>query len=316
MIRRPLRLVLRPLLLLLALAWVPFVVFSAVDVDLWWVVPSLVAFLPYAIVGTALVALVCLLLKARVIALVAVIGLAVLLVPRAGRVTADPQPAARGPQLVVATSNVAFGGADVAALVRLVREERVDVLAVQEDTPDVTTDLTAAGLRELLPYTVLRPRPGAAGVSLYSAFPVRAVEPTRFDFRSRGGLVTLPGGQVIHVRSVHPPPPFRQELLRPWQRRTTSLPGPREDGTSVILAGDFNATSDHHPFASLLERGYRDAADETGNAWRPTWSNGRWATLTLDHVLVPPGVAVEEVAVHDLARTDHDVVVSTLRLRG
>ncbi|WP_198935313.1 endonuclease/exonuclease/phosphatase family protein, partial [Brevundimonas sp. ZS04] len=134
------------------------------------------------------------------------------------------------------------------ALLDVVRRERVDVLAVQEDTPDFTTDAAAGGLRELLPYGALRPAPGAKGVSLYSRFPVVEIPPTRYDFRSRGGVLTLPGGQRIHVRSVHPPPPFNAKLLRPWKRRLGALPSAQSGGVPTILAGDYNATLDHHPF--------------------------------------------------------------------
>lgn len=315
-IRRPLRQVLRPLLFVLALLWVPFVVLATVDLDIAWFVPSALAFLPYSVAATLAAFAVCVALRARVAAAIAAAGLLVLLWPRVDRVTADDQPPARGPQLIVATSNVMFGEGDAKALMRIVRRERVDMLAIQEDTPDFTDDLAAAGIRQQLPYAVLKPKPGAAGVSLYSRFPVSEIPPTRYDFRSRGGLVAVPGAGSVHVRSVHPPPPFRAELLRPWKRRIASLPSPAGSGTPTILAGDYNATLDHHPFKALLARGYRDAADQTGDAWRPTWTNGRWATLTIDHVLVSRQIAVDDVRIHHLTGSDHDVVVSRLHLPG
>ncbi len=317
MLRRPLRLVLRPLLFVLALAWVPFAVFAAVDFDVWWPIPSLVAFIPYAAIGTLLVAVVAILLKARVVALVALVGLAVLLVPRAGRVTASDQPVARGDQLVVATSNVHFGTVDVPALVRLVRTQRIDVLALQEDTPDVTEDLAAAGLRRALPFGVLQPGPGARGISLYSRYPVTAVPRLRGDRRSVGGLVQLPSGGSLHMRSVHPPPPFSQSNMDRWKATTRAmLSTARSVAAPAVLLGDFNATLDHHPFTTLTDAGFRDASDEVGQAWRPTWTNARWAALTLDHVLVPPSVAVRAVTIRDLKGTDHDVVIAKIQTRG
>lgn len=312
-IRRPLRQVLRPVLFALALIWTPFVVLAAVDLDIAWVFPSALAFLPYAAAATVAVLVLALALRSWAAAAVAAAGLAVLLVPRTDRVTSDAQPRAAGPPLTVATSNVMFGEGDAAELVRIVRRDGIDVLAVQEDTPDFTDDLAAAGLGRMLPYGALHPEPGARGVSLYSRYPVSEIPPTRYDFRSRGGLVTVPGTDPVHIRSVHPPPPFRGELLGPWKRRMGALPS-ADPTTTTILAGDYNATLDHHPFRALLARGYRDAADQTGDAWRPTWSNGRWATLTIDHVLVSSRVAVDDVAIHHLPGSDHDVVVSRLRL--
>lgn len=305
---------LRPFLIVLALLWVPFVFIWAVDVDVIWQIPSALAFLPYAVVATLAVFVLSLVLKARLAAALAAVGLVVLIVPRAERVLPDDQPVARGPELVVATSNVQFGKAVPADVVELVRRHDVDVLALQEDTPDITEDLAAAGLRKLLPYGALKPAPGAKGVSLYSRYPVDEIAPTRYDFRSRGGIVTLHGGQQIQVRSVHPPPPFDAAKLAPWKRRIAALPGSPANGVPTILAGDFNATLDHHPLRDLLARGYRDAAEQTGDAWRSTWTNGRWATLTIDHILVPSRVDVEAVTIHDLPSSDHDVVVSRVRL--
>ncbi|MDO9356120.1 MAG: endonuclease/exonuclease/phosphatase family protein [Solirubrobacteraceae bacterium] len=317
MIRRPLRLVLRLPLLVLALAWIPVAILTAVDLDVWWPMAALVAFANYAILGTAVVALLALLIKARLIALIALAGLAVLVVPRAGQVVGDDQPRATGTRVVVASANVRFGRADAAALMRQVTRQRVDVLALQEDTPDFTADLTAAGLRRALPYAAAQPAPGAAGISIYSRYPITAVASRRGDRRSIGGTIELPTGRRLHVRSLHPYPLHGgQQRFREWERDTTSLKRTiRSVPAPAILMGDFNATLDHQPLRTLLDAGLRDAADETGQAWRPTWSNGRWATLTLDHVLVPPSVAVREVDIRDLAGSDHDLLVATLQTR-
>jgi endonuclease/exonuclease/phosphatase (EEP) superfamily protein YafD len=316
-VRFPLRLALRPFLLVFALAWVPVAFFAQIDVDVWWPVPSLVAFLPYAVAFSLLVAVASWLLKARLLAAIAMVGVVVLVAPRAGRFTSNDQPPAQGQRIVVATSNVEFGSANVDALLRLVRRERVDVLALQEDTPDITTDLQAAGLRTRLPYGTLQDAPGARGISMYSRWPTTYVPRVNGDKRSVGGLIQLPGGRQIQVRSAHPPPPFSQSNLPRWKATTRSLTKTtRSIDAPTILAGDFNATLDNHPFADVIDRGnFRDAADEAGAAWRPTWSNAKWATLTLDHILVPAGIAVERVTIHDLPGTDHDVVIATLRLQ-
>jgi endonuclease/exonuclease/phosphatase (EEP) superfamily protein YafD len=316
-IRRPLRFVLRPLLLALALAWVPFALLTAVDLDIWWPLPALVAFMYYAIVLTAAVALLAVLVKARVIALVAIVGLAILVAPRAGRVAENDQPRATGTRVIVATANVRFGRADPAALMRQVTRERIDVLALQEDTPDFTVGLVDAGLRRALPYAAALPAPGARGISVYSRFPITGVPRGRGDRRSVGGTVALPSGRKLHVRSLHPYPLHGgQRRFREWERDITSLlRTARSVPAPAVLLGDYNATLDHRPLRTLLGAGLRDAADETGAAWRPTWTNGRWAALSLDHVLVPPSVAVRDVKIHDLAGSDHDLLVATLQTR-
>ena len=107
---------------------------------------------------------------AAAVAAVTVGLFAVMVLPRA---LADGD---RGPQngvtLTVMTSNMLFGGADATELVRLVRENDVAVLAVQEFTPAGRDSLKAAGLGPLLPYSSLGPEFGASGSGLYSRFPI------------------------------------------------------------------------------------------------------------------------------------------------
>lgn len=319
MLRRPLRLVLRPVLLLLALAWLPWALLRVVNLEFVWVIPAIEGFAVYALLATLLVAVLALVLKLRIVALVAIVGLVALGYPHAELVRGNPQPTVAGPRLVVATANVRFGYGDAATLTRIVREQHVDVLALQENTADTTMAIQAAGLRTLLPYGVDNAQPGARGLSVYSRSPITATAPAvpapgTADTRSIGGIIALAGGQQLQLRSVHPPPAVNQRSLRCWKHCTRGYPTPTSAAITTILAGDFNATLDHHPLRLLLDRGYRDAAEQAGAGWRPTWSNGAWAQLTLDHVLVPPGFAVRSVRTHDLPGSDHDVVVTTLRL--
>lgn len=312
-------------LLLAALLWVPFLLATVFDLDRRWQVPAAVAFLPYALVLTAVVAVVAAVARRWLAVAVAVLGLLVLGVPRADRVVADDQPAARGPQLVVATSNIFVGNGDFRRLAELVRRERVDVLAVQENTPGSDEELARIGLRRQLPGGASTPdeRPGAAGLALFTREPLAVQPPPRGDHRSLGGVVSVRGarGDGVVVRSVHPPPPFSNANLRCWKRCTRAYAsllgreGTAPGGRAVILAGDFNATLDHHPLGSLIDAGYRDAAEQTGDGWRTTWTARRGLQrLTLDHILVSRGVAVEEVTVHPLGSTDHHVVIARLRL--
>lgn len=316
MIRRPLRLVLRPVLIVLALVWVPFAILAAVDLDVTWQAPSALAFLPYAALATLVVLLVAAALRSWVAVAIAGVGLVVLLEPRAGRVTSDEQPPVRGPELTVATSNVFVGRADTRRLIQVVRDERVDVLAVQEDTPGFTDDARVDGLGRELPYVLLGDAEHAAGISVYSRYPLRELHRATRQRRSTAAQIAVPGSSTpIEVQSVHPPPPFNAELMPYWKRATRQLRrASTTTGTPTILAGDYNATLDHHPFQALMARGgYRDAADQVGEAWRPTWGR-RWQRLAIDHVLVSRQVAVEGVSIHDLPGSDHDVVVSRLRL--
>lgn len=67
---------------------------------------------------------------------------------------------------------VGVGGADPDTIVRLVRDERVDLLAVQEFTPEAKANLSRAGLDAPLPYRVDDPEPLAVGSALYPRVPL------------------------------------------------------------------------------------------------------------------------------------------------
>ena len=297
--------------------WIPWALAAAINLDgMSWKVPAAEAFLPYAAAATAAVLVLAALARARAAAAIALIGLLILVAPRVGRATADPQPAARGPVITVATSNIYVGEADTAALTRLVRTRHIDILAIEENTPESDAAARRAGLRRLLPhgFSTPDPRPGAAGLALWSRWPIDRIAPAPGDHRSLGGLIHIPGAAPIHVRAVHPPPPFNAGNMPCWQRCTRAFTSAQHATGNAILAGDYNATLDHHPLRALLRSGYRDAAEQSGIAWRPTWTNGSWAHLTIDHILVTPRIAVLGVTTHDLAATDHDVVVTRLRL--
>jgi predicted Fe-Mo cluster-binding NifX family protein len=59
------------------------------------------------------------------------------------------------------TVNAKGGSADPAAILCILRQHDVDVLAVQELTPPMVARLTAAGLTQVLRFSHLDPRPGS-----------------------------------------------------------------------------------------------------------------------------------------------------------
>ena len=106
---------------------------------------QLLAFTPY-VAGLSLVPVVlALALRRWVAAAVAVLTTLVLVAVVAPRAVADDTPAG-GPVLRVMTVNMLAGQADPGDIVRLVREQRVDVLSVQELNPGVIEGLVIAGI--------------------------------------------------------------------------------------------------------------------------------------------------------------------------
>lgn len=236
--------------------------------------------------------------------------------------SSGPSPAPTGPSLRVMTSNVQFGWADAATVVRLVEEGDIDALGVQELTPEFHRRLVAEGIEDLLPHGVVDARSGASGTGLYSRHPVERVGSGTPGLDIPGehahptGLVDVPGAPPVQVTVVHPVPPVGPTAVDAWRQTLEALPRPDgDDGVVHLLIGDFNATVDQPTMRALLGDGYADAALARGRGWQPTWrSAGVGPALTLDHVLVERAVEVDAVSGHDLAGSDHRSLVAALRL--
>ncbi|MBV2361894.1 endonuclease/exonuclease/phosphatase family protein [Streptomonospora nanhaiensis] len=279
---------------------------------------ALMAFTPYA-AATACVPLALALLARRWPAALAAgavaAALACCVLPR-GLPGPQPQTAPTGPRLTVMTVNMYYGLADPDALVRLVREYGVDVLSLQELTPQSADALSRGGLRAALPHEVAYTASGPVGGAVYSAYPLtdRGRPPTE-HFAMPRAEVDVAGAPPVEVVAAHPMPPVASSAMEEWRASLRELPDAAPDGVLRILAGDFNATHDHAEFRALLETGYTDAAAATGDGWDPTWpSDGSLPGTVLDHVLVDRRAAVEDTDVHTIPGSDHRAVVTTLTL--
>ena len=252
-----------------------------------------------------------------VLGVVLVAGAAVL-VPR---VVADAQPTADGPSLVVLVANLREGGADVEAVAAAVRDRDVDVLVTPELTEGAIDGLTAAGVTDRLSPTLLAPSRITSGIGVWTAAPGEVVA-TRDGGRgfSRANVevvLDLDGAPPVRLVGVHPLPPINADWTRAWAATLAALPDP-SDEVVTIVAGDLNATLDHAALRDVLDRGYRDAAEQLGQAWRTTFTGIGWGEpvppVTLDHVLVDARVAVTSVEVLPLPDSDHRMLLTNLRL--
>jgi endonuclease/exonuclease/phosphatase family metal-dependent hydrolase len=231
------------------------------------------------------------------------------------RLFARRQPAVVDVESVkVMSANVFKGAGSPEGLVELVRTHRPDVLALQEQSPRYMEELRRAGLLDLLPNGVVGGGWRLNDAGLLSAHEVEAIEdglPSVFV----GGRVTLPSGRMLPFLSAHPMPPARPWTERHWTACLAELPAPAGDYVGGLVAGDFNATHDHPQFRRVLASGWRDAGRERGKGWRSTWRGTlRLLHLSIDHILVPPGAAVDDYRVDTLAGSDHRVITATVRL--
>ncbi|MEV4659563.1 endonuclease/exonuclease/phosphatase family protein [Micromonospora sp. NPDC049301] len=279
------------------------------------------AFTPYVAGWSVLALVLALALRRRWPAVVAAVAAAALLGVVAPRALPAGQPSAGGPTVRLLTANLLAGSADAPTLVDLVRRHRVDVLAVQEFTPDAQAALDRLGLDRLLPHRQLNAQVGTPGSGLYSRWPITdaGIRHNRggWGFSQAYGTLAVPGAPPVRVESAHPSAPYALDQVDAWRGDLTTQPPATPDGGLRILAGDFNATLDHGPLRALLRTGYVDAADATGAGLTGTWGpydGDLIPPVTIDHVLVDRRVAVRSVTVHDLPGTDHRPVLATLRL--
>ncbi|MEV4820765.1 endonuclease/exonuclease/phosphatase family protein [Micromonospora sp. NPDC049274] len=279
------------------------------------------AFTPY-VAGWSVLALALTLALRRwwpaAVAALAAVALLGVVVPRA---LAQPQPAVTGPTIRLLTANLLAGAADASTLVELVRRHRVDVLTVQEFTPDAQAALDRAGLDRLLPYRQLNAQDGTPGSGLYSRWPIGevGVRDNRggWGFSQAYGTLAVPGGPPVRVESAHPSAPYALDQVGAWRADLVAQPPATPGGGLRILAGDFNSTLDHGPLRALLRTGYVDAADATGTGLTGTWGpydGDLIPPVTIDHVLIDRRIAADDVAVFDLPGSDHRPVLATLRL--
>jgi endonuclease/exonuclease/phosphatase (EEP) superfamily protein YafD len=299
----------------------PFVLWALVrgsGVGLGYPLVGAVAFTPQVAALSPLAVVVALAARRRAVAAVAgaaCVALAVTVLPRGldgPRVAAAD---ARGTRLVVMSANLYRGDADAGELLRLAREHGVDVLSLQELTTEAVARLDGAGARDMFPGRVLEPRTGAAGSGLLARHALRPVVTDAIGGHEQPeATLTLPGGLQLRVKAVHPISPVSGDRVAEWRRQLDSLGEPAaEDGVPRLLAGDFNATLDHRELRRLVDRGFYDAADATGDGLRATWPVGPLPRLlALDHVLAPPGVAVRSVTFHEISGSDHRALIAEL----
>jgi endonuclease/exonuclease/phosphatase (EEP) superfamily protein YafD len=210
----------------------------------------------------------------------------------------------------VMTANLYFGTAEASQVARLVREHRVDVLALEEVSPGAVAALEAAGLLEELPYAVNKAALGAAGTGLWSRLPITEVAAAPAGFNAAAADIAV-GSSRLRVRAFHPVTPLPTAAR--WRRSFAVMRAQvrADDSIATVLLGDFNATVHHRELRRLMGMRWRDAAEADGTGLVRTWQPHRHvpAVLDLDHVLIDRGMTVGSYATALIRGSDHRAVI-------
>jgi endonuclease/exonuclease/phosphatase (EEP) superfamily protein YafD len=218
--------------------------------------------------------------------------------------------------------NAKLGHADAAEIVRLVRENGITLLALQEYTQELEDRLAAAGLTALLPNRISDPAGRAAGNAVYSVQGLVATGAVPDSYFPMPMIRVTAGSHgrraVIELTNVHARAPVGKGLPK-WRSDLAALGRLASQPGNVLLVGDFNASYDHAEFRDILRGGGRELADvglAQGARLVPTWPmEGVFLPgITIDHLLTSPSVRSAAYAVHRVPGTDHAAIMATLTI--
>jgi endonuclease/exonuclease/phosphatase (EEP) superfamily protein YafD len=226
--------------------------------------------------------------------------------------------------LRVLSSNLRLGRADTTTFVSLARRH-ADVVMVSELTPAAVDRFTRSGLADTFPYAVLAPSAGAGGIGLWSRYPVSSIgEDQPQDYTVAAARVQVPGVHIDPlVASVHIESPVasNRDTVAEWRiginamKAALSAFAVNVGGGAVVVAGDFNSTPDMRQFRDLLNHGYRDAVEQSGSGFAPTFPSRTWhpPLLTIDHILTRNAAASSVETVY-VPGSDHRALLGTIRI--
>lgn len=225
---------------------------------------------------------------------------------------AQPAAADDARTFQVMTANLLKGKADPLEVMETVAQEKVDILVLQEVTPEALAALDKAGLSAALPERAGEPGFGVMGTMILATGEITDVSRVDTGMGSWAATVALPQGEV-RMLGVHPTMPGN---ISRWSGELGVIEEAASDGVD-LLAGDFNATSDHKPMREIYDAGFRDAAEVANAGWQPTWpAQGSMVGLPsppivqIDHVLVGERLTALATRTFDIDGTDHRAVIA------
>lgn len=235
--------------------------------------------------------------------------------------------------LKVMSLNSEYGEADAAAIVKLVRDNGVQLLAIQEHTQGLEDRLESAGLDGVLPNRVSEPHDDASGGAVYSVFPLEPngrLPDTPFRIDVTRVLVSNPGSgskATLNLTNVHALPPV-DERIDQWRSDLVKIARQASSPGNHLLMGDYNSTYDHFEFRALLDKALGDGpvADgpqgtklvdvgtASGARFSPTWPMEGLPLpgIVIDHMVTSPRISSSDYAVHRVPGSDHAAIMATL----
>lgn len=302
-------------------------------------IPIIVAVMPWLIIPTAAIAVIAIALRRRALALICLVCIVTqvcwhwgFIVPT-DKLTMQARLAVTQSEVDtsdryarIMTLNTKEGAADADQIVRTVREEHVEVLALQEVSHGLVQRLRDAGLEAILPYS------NVAKWSVHDNGGVNALWSAAPMTDTTGDLIPIEassipassidfGGVTVRFGSVHPfsPRPSNQGL---WSRGLSTIGQLQGSKGKYVLMGDFNSIWDHASFRYLLGDRFVDSGERAGSGFHMTYpANTRLlgfipvpACSEIDHIVHDKGVVVGDLEARTIAGSDHKALLGTMEV--
>ncbi|MEI8412721.1 MULTISPECIES: endonuclease/exonuclease/phosphatase family protein [unclassified Kribbella] len=228
---------------------------------------------------------------------------------------ADPPPAGSR-VLTIMVANVLGGGADAGRVAEVIRERKPDLVSLPEAQADVREEIRAH--LQGLTYNGYTLQPSAAvesATSVLVSSSLGAVQFTQDGSATTFGHIIVTGGNLGEVRLIayHGFPPLPSAVTT-WKKDLEVLRHWCAQNPPTIVAGDFNATTDHADFRHALGGNCRSVASLTGGGLIGTWPSDQPAVTRtqIDHVLLTRQLEPGSFTTYAIEGSDHRAVVATI----
>jgi endonuclease/exonuclease/phosphatase (EEP) superfamily protein YafD len=213
-------------------------------------------------------------------------------------------------------ANVLGGGADPAAVAKVIQQRKPDLVSLPEAQVGIREEIQAH-LKGLVynGYTQQSDESAVSATSVLVSSSLGAVRFSTDDTATNFGHIVITGGRLGDLRLIayHGYPPLPDEVTR-WKQDLDVLKGWCAHDPPTIVAGDFNATTDHADFRRALGPNCRSVAPSVGAGLQGTWPSDRpaLARTQIDHVVVTRGLQPGRFTTYKIVGSDHRAVVATV----
>lgn len=276
----------------------------------------LTALVPYALVTAVLVAV-----PAALSGRLALAACAVALTVLGGfwamrdiAIPGSPTPIAGLEQVRIASLNLNSATREPGIAFAELAGVGADLILLQEVDPDGLVDIERAPLVADYPYRVLDAREGHYGSAIFSKLPLSGDVLWVDGWPMTEALIADRNLRIVNVHTVAP---ISNLSIVRWKAQFGELAElAATTPHSMVMAGDFNATSQHRPLRDLYSAGLHDGFLQAGLGLSPTWPTNRTGPpfMRLDRVLLTDDLVALTHQRGPLSASDHRSVIVDVQL--